>query len=182
LPIAAITLHCDAPGMQAFSEATANGLRCRTIVRNVISFCESRLPMNRYAILALLACTALGGCFLVKSTKSYLGHDVAEIVRDYGIPLNAFDLPNGQREFQWAIGWGYQSATYADTLERVTSRGDRAWTASNVPIAGGRPITGDCVFTLVGIWSESVHSWKVTAVRGPTMIRDECTQPILARR
>ena len=102
--------------------------------------------------------------------KSYLEHDVTEVVLDYGQPVNAFDVPDGRRAFQWRIHFKDAIPTSNTPEGTATRLGNMAWINTNAPIYGGQPIAGACIYTLIGSWNEPAHSWTIRELRKPDLI------------
>ncbi len=76
-------------------------------------------------VILTLGATVLSGC---ASTimKGYVARDISSVVANYGPPINSFDLPNGQRAFQWEIidtSYVPETITYDDQNGRGYRRG-----------------------------------------------------------
>ena len=58
--------------------------------------------MRASYISLILFSLSLAGC---ASTimEGYVSRDISSVIANYGPPANTFDLPNGQRAFQWEI-------------------------------------------------------------------------------
>lgn len=54
--------------------------------------------MKIIVIAALLVITGCASSIM----QGYVGKSISEPMMDYGVPVNSFDLPNGQRAFQWS--------------------------------------------------------------------------------
>jgi len=114
----------------------------------------------------LLVCVALSGCS-TRTMKSYIGHNITDVTLDYGQPVNAFDMPDGRRGFQWRLGFKHVAPSYANSRGPVMRYGEMTWISSHTPIYGGQPITGECVYTLFAIWHDAAAGWIVRDMRKP---------------
>jgi hypothetical protein len=102
--------------------------------------------------------------------KNYIGQPLQMPMLDYGPPLNAFDMPDGSRAFQWVL-----SSTYTPPVT-ATNTGSAYAVANNVlwtqrtQITGGQPITSECAYTLFAGWDESRSAWIITGYRKPKLL------------
>ena len=119
--------------------------------------------------------------------SSYHGKSVQEVMLDYGAPVNAFDMPDGRRVFQWVKGVSYTTPTnittnsvgtgsgqgnasinnYGDTLNVQHSNQQSAWVSSNTTISGGQTISGTCIYSLFGSWDEARKTWVIVGHQKP---------------
>jgi hypothetical protein len=118
----------------------------------------------------LMALAALGGCATGVTMRSYVGHNVTDATLDYGAPVNAFDMPDGSRAFQWRLDFEHVPPTYANTSGPVTRYGDMTWTSTHTAIYGGQPLIDKCVYTLFAVWDDSRHGWTVRGFRRPNIL------------
>lgn len=102
--------------------------------------------------------------------QSYVSKDIREVMLDYGPPANAFDMGDGRRAFQWAIGSSYTTPTYATTTSTVSGAGHYAWVNSNTQVIGGQSITSNCIYTLFATWDEARKGWKVVGFNKPNIM------------
>ncbi len=87
----------------------------------------------------LLAALAVSGC-ASQIMGELVGKDVSQVVVQYGPPVNAFDMPDGRKAFQWRM----DSAFFMPTTTTVTTYGNVA-TAYN---SGGGVFSNTCFHTL----------------------------------
>ena len=124
--------------------------------------------MHRLAFIAGLA-FALVGC-ASSTLQSYVSKDIRQVMLDYGPPANAFDMGDGRRAFQWAIGSSYTTPTYATTTSSVSSAGHQAWVNSNTQVTGGQTVTATCVYTLFATWDDARKGWTVVGFNKPKIM------------
>jgi len=120
-------------------------------------------------VAGVLACVALSGC-AQRAMKSYIGHNVADVTLDYGQPVNAFDLPDGRRAFQWRLGFKHVKPSYANGRGPVMRYGEMTWTSTHTPIYGGQSLPGECIYTLFATWHDGGPGWTVTDMRKPPYV------------
>jgi hypothetical protein len=89
---------------------------------------------------------------------------------DYGVPVNAFDMGDGRRAFQWVMTSSTTMPTHATTSGSVTTTGNMAWVNSNTRITGGQTITSTCTYTMFATWDESRQGWMVVDFRKPNLM------------
>jgi len=124
----------------------------------------------RLASLSILL-LLFGGCVSSASQimQSYVGQDVRIVMVDYGPPNNAFDMPGGQRAFQWVMGRSYTTPAHAQTTGTVNVQGPTAWVNTNTTITGGQTINSKCLYTLFANWNEQTKGWIVNSYRKPSL-------------
>lgn len=118
--------------------------------------------MRPIVILFILFSTALSGC---ASTimKGYVSRDISAVVANYGPPINTFDLPNGQRAFQWEIidtSYVPETITYDDQDGRGYSRG------SSIR-SGGYVTETACFYTFYAIPGHN-GGWTISGFEKPS--------------
>ena len=101
--------------------------------------------------------------------KRFIGKDTRYIDIDDGAPVNAFDLPDGRRAFQYPWGGG----TYA--VPHTTTTGGRVQLVANTAYHTERKLpeaytveNPGCVITYIAEWSGAKNGWFVVAISNPT--------------
>lgn len=122
-----------------------------------------KIAMTILSSLVLLGCAS-------QIMKSYLGKDVRDVMLDYGSPVNAFDMGDGRRAFQWVVGSSYTTPVVATTTGNVTAVGPTAWVNSNTTISGGQVINATCLYTMFAKWNESSKGWTVVDFKKPNLM------------
>jgi hypothetical protein len=120
------------------------------------------------AILSLAACAS-------QIMQSYVGKDIREAVMDYGPPVNAFDMPDGTRAFQWHEAVTYSSPTFVNTTGNLsgttTGAGDfyshNASLSSQAIVTPGIVNTEQCFYTLFARKGATEGAWTVTGFKKP---------------
>lgn len=112
-------------------------------------------------ILVVLAMT-LTAC-ASQVMRGYVGKPLQEVMLDYGPPVNAMDMPDGTRAFQWAINSSYVTPTQVIS---TTAPVGNVW-FTNIQITGGQLISSSCVYTMFARWSEEQRAWVFTDFRRP---------------
>lgn len=112
---------------------------------------------------------ALVGC-ATQIMKSYVGKDVREVMLDYGPPLNAFDMGDGRRAFQWTMDGSYTTPITATSTGTVSNIGSTAWVNSNTTISGGQTINSTCIYTLFGRWNDERRGWLISDFKSPSLM------------
>ena len=126
--------------------------------------------MPKLTVLALAA-VAILGCASTHM-KQYLGKDIREVVIDSGPPINAFDMGDGTRAFQFKWGGGtYVVPQSTTTTGSVTAVGNSAWYQSHSISTGGGVVTSEgCVITYFATWHQQKDSWIVSNYRVPKQL------------
>jgi hypothetical protein len=107
--------------------------------------------------------------------QSYVGKDIREVVMDYGTPVGAFDLADGQRAFQWNITSSHVVPSYSTTNGSFNANtnfyGHSAMTTGNIQGSTiTRPSyvsTNSCLYTLIAKKGDEKEQWIVTDFRKP---------------
>ncbi len=140
----------------------------RTVAR-ARNAAEERKTVGKKLVAGLAMALLLGGCATPgEQFKRYAGQDVREVMLDYGKPDNAFDMPDGQRAFQWVINRSYTTPTQVVTTRTPRSRENPDdWVSSNTTIFGGELVESTCLYTLLASWDEGRQRWLVSRERSP---------------
>ena len=104
--------------------------------------------------------------------KQYMGLDIREVVIDAGPPINAFDMGDGRRAFQFRWGGGTYAVPQTTTLTgSATSIGNSAWYSGTAITTGGGIIRSEgCIITYLASWDKNRKAWIVTEYRIPKQL------------
>ncbi len=116
--------------------------------------------------LALLALSACASSIM----KGFVGQPLQQAMVKYGPPLNAFDMGDGRRAFQWEMTSTYVTPTRASTTGNAYGIGNSVYWTQNTQITGGVPITNKCAYTLYGRWSDMAKSWIIEGFEKPSLM------------
>lgn len=92
--------------------------------------------------------------------EGLVGKDVSEVVVKYGPPINAFDMPNGQRAFQWRI----EEDVFIPPTTTVSTYGGVATAYSY----GGGVYSNTCFYTLYAK-PNSAKSYTIVGFEPPRL-------------
>lgn len=121
--------------------------------------------MMRKAVLSGLCAVALAGCVSTE-LRSYVGKPIEEAFFSYGAPEHVFELPDGQRAYQFRIGGGAvmtpgTSTATGTTIGNVTTVNTTSFPAAVYASEG-------CLVTLLA--KPSGSSYTVTDFRMPNRV------------
>ncbi len=104
--------------------------------------------------------------------KQYLGKDIREVVLDSRAPINAFDLPDSTRVFQFRWDGGtYGVPQTTMTTGSVMAVGNSVWFQSQSITTGGGVVTSEgCVITYTTTWDPQRQAWIVSGYRIPKQL------------
>lgn len=110
----------------------------------------------------------LVGCVSAHMAK-YVGGDIREVIIDSGNPVNAFDLADRKRAFQFYWGGGtIQVPQTTSTTGQATVAGNTAWTSATSITTGGYLVESKgCLITYIAEWNETKNGWVVIGTRYP---------------
>jgi hypothetical protein len=118
-------------------------------------------------VMIIAAMFALTGCASVH-TEEYVDRDIRQVILDNGPPINAIDMGDGTRTFQFKFGGGSIVAPQVTaTGAPITKSDSDAWFQS-APITtsgGQRVVNDDCVSSYLTKWDGEV--WRVLSYRIP---------------
>lgn len=121
----------------------------------------------RYTILAGLLAVALSvGACASAIMRSYMGQPLQAAMLDYGPPVNAFDMPDGSRAFQWVMTSTYTTPT---TITSTTMPIGNIW-FTNTQITGGQAISGRCIYTMLARWADARNAWVLYDYKPPSLM------------
>ncbi|TWX63190.1 hypothetical protein [Colwellia sp. C1TZA3] len=123
----------------------------------------------RIALIIIVA--LLIGC-ASSHMKQYLNKDVREVAIDNGPPMNAFDMGDGRRVFQWRWGGGTYVIPETNNLSgNVTVSGNTAWySATTIKTGGGTVSSMGCVLSYFAFWDKEKNAWVVKDYRVPKQL------------
>lgn len=121
----------------------------------------------KFALIFLVSALLLG-C-VSTHMKQYLGKDIREVVLDSGPPVNALDMGEGVRAFQFRWGGGtYRVPTTTTTTGNVNTYGNSAWFNSTSITSGGGVIHSEgCLISYLTEWDDALKTWIVKDIRYP---------------
>ncbi len=111
----------------------------------------------------IFACfVLLAGC-ATAVLESYVGKSITEPILDYGPPVNAVDLPDGRRAFQWAVN-------STGVIPVTSTNSATVWGGGTSTLVTGTttnyiPTSSQCVYTLYA--RPQGDDWIVTGYREP---------------
>lgn len=122
----------------------------------------SRKLLGRVALVTI----ALSGC---ASTimKNYVGRPLQMAMLDYGPPVNAFDMPDGTRAFQWVRDRTFVMPATVTNSGQAVPIGNSVWWTQRTQITGGQPIASSCAYTMFARWDEAQNAWVFTGFKKP---------------
>lgn len=124
-----------------------------------------------YMIRASLGLLLLTLCACASSImQGFVGQPLQQAMIKYGPPLNAFDMGDGRRAFQWVMNSTYVTPSYATTTGNAYGIGNSVYWTQNTQISGGQPINNRCAYTLFGRWSDSTNSWLIEGFEKPNLM------------
>ncbi len=118
--------------------------------------------------LVILVLSIAAGCASTHMNQ-YLGQDIQEVMIDSGAPINAFDMSDGRRAFQFRWGGGTFVTPQTTTITgNASAIGNTAWYEGTAITSGGNVITSEgCIITYLTRWSSDRNAWVVTENRFP---------------
>ena len=127
--------------------------------------------MNLVNILIIFSLAIISGCASTHM-KQYIGEDVREIIIDNGPPINAFDIGDGRRAFQFRWGGGAYEIPQTTTIAGSSiATGNSIWYSGTAITSGGGVVASEgCILTYFTLWSEQKNAWIVTDYRVPKQL------------
>ena len=121
-----------------------------------------------------LHCSLLVGVLVVSSgcasthMKKFIGRDARDVAVEDGPPVNVFDLPDGQRVFQYAVDRGSYVRPKTTTATQVQLLGDSAHYSEQKLNAGGNSLqNAGCYITYLARWNAEKQGWIVADILYP---------------
>ena len=118
-----------------------------------------------------------------KIMQGYVGTDVREVILDYGTPINAMDMGNGIRAFQWKMtNFTHTTPTYIDTTSNGNISGSlyntgyntnfnmNTYVNTNTVITHSKTVDLTCLYTLFARWNNDRKGWMVVGFKKPKIL------------
>ena len=114
-------------------------------------------------------CVAIFSVFILASCateilKSYVGKDVREVMLEQGPPVNAFDMGDGRRAFQWATSENIFLPGQTTTSTSVVN----GWITTNTSTTPSQNISYECIYTVFAKWDAAKKGWIVVGYQEPS--------------
>lgn len=124
-----------------------------------------RLLIGGITLLLLTGCVST-------HMKKYVERDIRDVVLDSGPPIHAFDMPDGQRAFQFYWGGGTVAMPQVTTSTgQATVVGNSAWFSGTAITSGGGVVTSQgCLITYLTTWDAGRQGWIVKGYRYPDRV------------
>lgn len=124
--------------------------------------------MRLFIVAVVVLVASVAGCASTHM-KQYIGKDIREVVIDSGPPINAFDMGDGRRVFQFRWGGGTYTVPQTTTVTgSATAIGNSAWYSGTAITTGGGVVSSEgCILTYFASWDESKKAWIVVEYRVP---------------
>lgn len=118
--------------------------------------------MRIFTLIMALSTICLTGC---ASTimKGYVSRDISSVVANYGPPANSYDLPNGQRAFQWKI----TDTSYVPETITYDDQNGRGYNSGSTVLSGGFVKETSCFYTFYASAAEQ-GGWTITGFEKPS--------------
>ena len=111
---------------------------------------------------------ALSGC-VSTHMKGFIGKDIREVMMTEGPPLNAFDLSEGRRAFQYRFGGGsFVTPQVSNTTGSAAVVGNSIWLDQRTITQPAAIVESEgCLISYIAEFNNSLSSWIVTDIRYP---------------
>ena len=126
---------------------------------------------NITTFLVMIVLSIVAGCASTHM-EQYLGQDIQEVMIDSGAPINAFDMSDGRRAFQFRWGGGTFVTPQTTTITgNASAIGNTAWYEGTAITSGGNTVTSEgCTITYLTAWNSDRNAWVVTENRVPKQL------------
>ncbi len=122
--------------------------------------------------LFLLMALPITGCTTRHaSLEAFVDADIQQVITEYGLPLVAYDMEDGTRDFQWVIHSSERPAYAASSgalLDPEQQFEQASVKQTIIPMFNAEPVLPDCLYTLKARWDDDAKSWVVTDYHKPT--------------
>lgn len=125
---------------------------------------------SRLAGLVICAITA-AGC-VSTHMKQFIGKDIREVIMVSGPPINAFDLPEGRRAFQYRFGGGQLvQPTVSTESGTAIVFNNQAWYEKQTITKPSRVVEIEgCLISYIASFDEQKDGWIVEDIRYPKQL------------
>ncbi len=146
------------------------------------------------SLVIILTIIFLSGC-ASKIMQGFVGKDIRQVVLDYGTPINAMDMGNGVRAFQWKMtNYTHTTPTYINSSSSGSAYGSsytsgqgsvygsnynynsrtnynmNAYINTNTVITHSQTYDLTCLYTLFARWDKGRKGWIVTSFKKPNLM------------
>lgn len=121
--------------------------------------------MKATTAITVLVCALILPACVSTHMKQYLGRDIREVMIDSGPPVNAFDMPDRTRAFQFYWGGG-EFPVPQTTTASVNVFGNAAY-LNSMTIGGGVVSSKGCLITYFARHDEKGGAWTVVDISYP---------------
>ena len=110
----------------------------------------------------------LSGC-VSTYMKAFIGKDIREVMMTEGPPINAFDLGDGRRAFQYKFGGGaIVTPQVSSTTGSATTVGNSVWLEQRTITQPAAIIESEgCLISYIAEFSPAKSAWTVVDIRYP---------------
>lgn len=122
-------------------------------------------PVRLALLIAVAAMVA--GC-ASSIMQGFVGQPIQQVALRYGPPSNVYDMPDGQRAFQWVRINSYTTPTQVNTTGSAFPIGNMVWYSQNTTVTGGQPVRSECAYTLLARWNGD--AWIVASFVEPRLL------------
>jgi hypothetical protein len=111
---------------------------------------------------------ALSGC-VSTHMKGFIGKDIREVMMTEGPPINAFDLGDGRRAFQYRFGGGtFVTSQVSNTTGSATTVGNTVWLDQRTITQPAAIVESEgCLISYIAEFSVLKSAWTVVDIRYP---------------
>ena len=120
--------------------------------------------IDKVKTISVVLIFALFGC-AAEVMNGFVGKDVSQAVAQYGPPINAYDLPDGRRAFQWRIDKAMVMPTTTTFNGYGTNYGYGTAVSGSAMTTGGYMGNKACFYTLYT--KGSGNRWTVVGYEPP---------------
>lgn len=113
--------------------------------------------------LLIVVCLFVAGC-ASQVMEGFVGKDITEVQLQYGPPINAIDMPDGRKAFQWR----FDSTTMMPMTTNYTAYGSGNIVSGTAYSYGGGVFTTPCFYTLFAR-PNSNKSYTVVGFQKPSL-------------
>jgi hypothetical protein len=119
-------------------------------------------------VTALTLLSLLSGC-VSTHMKVFVGKDIREVMMIEGPPINAFDLGEGRRAFQYRFGGGkFALPQTSNTTGTATVIGNSVWLDQRTITQPATVVESEgCLISYIAEYSATKSNWTVVDIRYP---------------